>query len=222
MAYDVYLDKMLLPVTPAKLTVKAKNQNKTITLLNEGEINFLKLPGLLEIEFDALLPQANYPFNNRGARAAGYYISRLEKLKKKKKHFQFIVSRTTPTGRLLFDTNLKVSLEDYRFEEDAKALGMDVKATIKLKQWRDFGTKIVKIQQSQNGPKLNVKKAREASTAPEIKTYEVKSGDCLWNIAKKYLGSGARYTEIAELNADKIINPNLIYPGQVLTLPSKE
>ena len=40
------------------------------------------------------------------------------------------------------------------------------------------------------------------------------------NIAKKQLGNGADYTKIYNLNKDKIKNPNLIYPGQVLTLPS--
>ena len=51
------------------------------------------------------------------------------------------------------------------------------------------------------------------------KTYTVKSGDCLWNIAKSLLGSGSRYTEIYNLNKEKIKNPNLIYPGQVLRIP---
>ena len=57
--------------------------------------------------------------------------------------------------------------------------------------------------------------------APEVTSYTVKAGDCLWNIAKKYLGKGSRYTEIAELNKDKIKTPNLIFPGQVLTLPAR-
>lgn len=61
---------------------------------------------------------------------------------------------------------------------------------------------------------------RETSQAPKQSTYTVKSGDCLWNIAKKYLGDGSRYNEIYNLNKDKIKNPNLIYAGQVLTLPS--
>ena len=61
---------------------------------------------------------------------------------------------------------------------------------------------------------------RETSQAPQQSTYTVKSGDCLWNIAKKYLGDGFRYNEIYNLNKDKITNPNLIYAGQVLTLPS--
>ena len=55
--------------------------------------------------------------------------------------------------------------------------------------------------------------------APSGGTYTVKKGDCLWNIAKQFLGDGTRYKEIYELNRDKIVNPNLIYPGQVLTLP---
>lgn len=36
---------------------------------------------------------------------------------------------------------------------------------------------------------------------------------------KSLLGSGSRYTEIYNLNKDKIKNPNLIYPGQVLRIP---
>lgn len=50
-------------------------------------------------------------------------------------------------------------------------------------------------------------------------SYTVKSGDCLWNIAQKYLGSGSRYMEIAELN--NIENPDLIYPGQEFLIPPK-
>ena len=49
-------------------------------------------------------------------------------------------------------------------------------------------------------------------------TYTVKSGDCLWNIAKKYLGSGTRYKEIKELNCLKY---DTIYVGQVLKIPNR-
>ena len=69
--------------------------------------------------------------------------------------------------------------------------------------------------------KTSKKKKKKTSKAkPKTRTYTVKSGDCLWRIAQKLLGSGSRYTEIYNLNRSKIKNPNLIYPGQVLTIPA--
>ncbi len=50
-------------------------------------------------------------------------------------------------------------------------------------------------------------------------TYTVAAGDCLWNIAKEFYGSGAKYTIIYNANKGIIKNPSLIYPGQVLTIP---
>ena len=46
MAYDMYLDKMLLPVATSKLSISIDNKNKTLVLINEGEINVLKKAGL--------------------------------------------------------------------------------------------------------------------------------------------------------------------------------
>ena len=48
-------------------------------------------------------------------------------------------------------------------------------------------------------------------------TYTVKRGDCLWNIAKRYLGSGTRWTELADINGISRGNPT-IYVGQVIKL----
>ncbi len=53
----------------------------------------------------------------------------------------------------------------------------------------------------------------------ESVTYTVVKGDCLWNIAKKYYGTGAKWQAIYEANAGIIKNPNLIYVGQVLVMP---
>lgn len=50
-------------------------------------------------------------------------------------------------------------------------------------------------------------------------TYTVVSGDNLWKIASKQLGSGSRWTEIYELNKATIKAPELIYIGQILRMP---
>ena len=223
MAYTMYLGGVLMPITPSKVKVKINNQNDTLTLINGEEINILKEPGLTDVSFDLLLPQVSYPFTNGGAQSADYYLCLFERLKTSKEPFQFILNRSMPSGRRLFYTNLTVGMEDYQITDDAEE-GFDITVTVSLKQYRRYGTKTVTIQPAPTPaetPTATVEQPqRETSQAPQQTTYTVKSGDCLWNIAKKYLGDGSRYNEIYNLNKDKITNPNLIYAGQVLTLPS--
>mgnify|MGYP004729214099 FL=1 len=216
--YSMYFGDERVPVVPEKITIKIKNQNKTLNLISGVEINTPRDAGLSEVSFDLLLPQVSYSFAP-DSRSADYYLGLFEKLKTDRKPFQWIVNRQLPNGSPLFFTNLTVTLEDYQIIEDAGE-GFDVKVRISLKQFRAYGTKKVTINESTSTASVT-KSDRDSSTAPEVTSYTVKAGDCLWNIAKKYLGKGSRYTEIAELNKDKIKTPNLIFPGQVLTLPAR-
>jgi len=60
-----------------------------------------------------------------------------------------------------------------------------------------------------------------STTAPTgAQSYTVKSGDSLSKIAKHFYGDGAKWHQIYEANRDKIKNPDLIHPGQELTIPS--
>jgi nucleoid-associated protein YgaU len=60
-----------------------------------------------------------------------------------------------------------------------------------------------------------------SSTAPaeQQRTITVKAGDSLSKIAKREYGDADKWHAIFEANRDKIKNPDLIHPGQVLTLP---
>jgi nucleoid-associated protein YgaU len=49
--------------------------------------------------------------------------------------------------------------------------------------------------------------------------YTVQTGNSLWVIARKTYGEGTHYTVIFSANRQRIRDPNLIYPGQVFTLP---
>lgn len=305
MAYDFYMDSMLLPVAPSKLTITIDNKNKTMVLINDGEINVLKKAGLTDISFTALLPQVKYPFAVYKGKfeKADAFLDKLEQLKVSQKPFQFIVSRTFPSGKLLFDTNIKVSLESYKILEDVKN-GFDVNVEVKLKQYKDYGTKTVNVTIKQEPPVATVQKPSSSSAAPSTtikigdmvkinqgakyytgqsvpdwvmkgvykvyyignqpdrivvdktginspfraadltvvtssvatvqntrptetspapkvtaKTHTVVSGDTLWGIAKKYYGNGALYNKLYDANKGVIKNPNLIYVGQVFTIP---
>ena len=50
----------------------------------------------------------------------------------------------------------------------------------------------------------------------------VQPGNSLWRIARKTYGHGLQYTVIYEANKDRIGDPNLIYPGQIFTLPKNK
>ncbi len=53
-------------------------------------------------------------------------------------------------------------------------------------------------------------------------TVIVQPGNSLWRIARANYGEGLRFTVIYEANADQIVNPDLIYPGQVFKLPENQ
>jgi nucleoid-associated protein YgaU len=56
-----------------------------------------------------------------------------------------------------------------------------------------------------------------APEPPATATYTVEAGDTLWAIAERFYGDGNKYQAIAD--ASSVENPDLIYPGQVLTIP---
>lgn len=88
---------------------------------------------------------------------------------------------------------------------------------IKLKEYREVRIRQVKV--SSTGTATVSSGSTRTDNRVQAKTYTVKPGDCLYNISKSTLGDGGRYNEIYSLNKDKLKNPNLIYPGQVLQLP---
>lgn len=222
--YDFYLNKCLLPVAPEKLQIKINNANKTVTLINDGEINILKTARLTDIEFECRIPQVQYPFATYkfGFKGASYFLNYFENLKTSKKPFQFIVSRALPNGKILFSTNMTVSMEDYKITEDAKKDGFDLVVKIKLKQYRTYGIKTVRIEADGAAvTKTQRSKGENPLPTTAAKKYTVVKGDCLWLIAKKFYGDGAKYKLIYNTNKDVIGgNENKILPGQVLTIPA--
>ena len=50
-------------------------------------------------------------------------------------------------------------------------------------------------------------------------TIAARPGLTLWAIAQESFGGGVMYVQVFEANRDKIKDPDLIYPGQVFTVP---
>ena len=235
--YDFFFDTpyglVTFPITPAELNMSQGTNNEVVNLINEGDVNILKSPALKEIEFEARFPMRKYPYS-RDVEDITTYMSTFEKLMENKKPFTFMVARQTPNGKRTWDTNIKVSLEGYDHKESADE-GDDVLISFKLKQYKDYGIKTIKL------PNTNNQKAQAPTENRGVgnkdtgsKTYTVKPGDCLWNIAKKELNNATRWKEIYELNKTVIEdtakkrrkgkdsnNGHWIYPYTKLVLPAK-
>ena len=153
---------------------------------------------------------------NSGARAdADYYEKMFRKAQKNMKPVRFIASND-----ITDDISVMVLVKSVEAVEKAGEEG-DKYLSIKLQEYKAPGKRYVAVQTVAATVKQE-DTAAAAETNPAVtenKTHTVQSGDTLWAIAKKYYGNGGQYTKIASANPD-IKNPNLIYPGQVLSIPA--
>lgn len=161
--YQVFLDKLLLPVAPEAITMTINNRNTLVDLINDGQVNIIKSAGLTDVSFKFMIPHQKYPFATytAGFLSQKVFIETIEKLKTDMKPFQFILVRvgenkiTTdvnlksaldPFKPLAYQqppyTNLTVTLEDYTIEEDANN-GLDIYINVNLKQYKKYETQIV-------------------------------------------------------------------------------
>lgn len=243
--YHFILDNMLLPVAPEKLTMSINNQNKTVNLINDGEINLVKSAGLTTLKFQVLLPQIVYPFAEYlgGFVSADKYVAKLQSLKTSKKSFRLVILRLHEKNRY-HTTNITVAIEDLTVIEDANN-GADIIADIVLREVVYFTTQKCNI--SFDDYTISRTAIRETSTSPfgtssadstntgntsssssSAKSYTVVKGDCLWNIAKSFYGDGSKYPTIYTANKTLIDKANegtgnplyTIYPNQVFTIPA--
>lgn len=235
--YMFFVGGCLLPIAPAKITTNINNQNKTINLINDGEINLIKSAGLTTIEFDALLPRKNYSFVHEYIKngTIELFIQHFNSLKEAQKPFQFIIVRNMDKGDIYESTNICVTLEEFTTIEDASN-GCDVLIKIKLKEYKTYGTKFFNVNAYKDTFDTNTNTVttvvRESNSSPaptgSSSSYTVVKGDCLWNIAKHFYGDGSKYPTIYDANKSLIDGDNAgtgntvytIYPNQVFTIPA--
>jgi len=78
----------------------------------------------------------------------------------------------------------------------------------------------LKVAASEDAGEEQQDSAFESSSDSQF--YTIESGDTLWAIAAKFLGNGSKYPEIFEANREVIEDPDKIFPGQKIRIPSSK
>lgn len=201
-----------IPVLPEKLKVTSPGNNDTATVLVLGDILILRKKGLRTVAWDSFFPVNDAPFVTGRITDPVEIVKAIQKARDSLDPVHFLITGTD------LDINVRMGVETFDYEERAGELG-DFYYSIKLSEWKDYSPRRIVLPPEPAKP-AQAKEPERTGEPPKQKTYTVKAGDCLWNIAKKFYGKGSDYTKIYNANKGTIgSNPNLIYPGQVFTIP---
>lgn len=211
LTYNAEKEKIQFPVLPESFSVKNGSKNDSINIAGLGEITIMQGRPALQFSFSSFFPATRFP----GLQVSSItkpltLIEKINTWKQGDKPVHFIA---TACG-----VDIYATVESFNYEEVGGDPGT-YQYSITLKEYREITVRQVKIDTPKQTATVKKEEPRVDNTV-QPKTYTVKKGDCLWNIAKKYYGNGAQYTKIYNANKGVIGgNPNLIYPGQVLTIP---
>ena len=151
--------------------------------------------------------------------------------------------RIMPNTQIVFNTEINFLFKITNFEYSEQNGTRDVYYTLSLKEFREItipglNSNTQSTNNTQNTPRKDNASSNINKTINDInktindinktindaiqKIYTVKKGDCLWDISKKYYGTGSDYKKIIEANKEKYKNlkkNTIIKPDWKLNIP---
>lgn len=202
-------EKLQVPVLPEKFNVSIGSKNASVDVTGLGEITIKQSRPAYQFSFSSFFPATTFPaINNVPLANPQKCVQRIEGWIDSKKPVHIII-----TGAGIDEY---CTIEKFNRYEEGGDVGT-IHYDLTLKEYREVTIRQVAVS---DGTATVEQTQTRVDNTTTPKTYTVKKGDCLWNIAKSLYGSGADYTKIYEANKGTVgSNPNRIYPGQVLTIP---
>jgi len=214
MAYVIYFDsnnvQYRLPVNPEEVNTEHGQETKEYDILKIGKVSVPANEELTKYSFDFELPSKPYSYvvTKGGFRTPETYLDVFKKHSQNKKPIRFVANNGLTTISVL------VTIISLKQVEKAGEEG-DYYCSISLKEYKPYSIKTA-VNTTNTSVVNNVLARVSTPPTPNNNIHVVQSGDTLWALAKRYLGNGSRYIEIASLN--NIKNASLIYPGQKITI----
>ena len=190
-----------LAVNPPELTVTQESKDRTIDLLNVGEVNVAGNRGLIKVTISTFLPDAGSPFYTGYAPES--LIMAMKKAKNGKKTVRIIISGTD------VNTLFKVSSVGETYKEGQA----DSYVSWAFVESRELNTQQVASwvrRYTQTGLCIR----NTSNSIPKAVT--ALSGDTLWDMARRYYDDGERWRDIAAANG---MSEDRLTAGMRLQIP---
>ena len=215
---EMYLKKddkdiFRFPVLPSAINVQDYAITNDSNITGLGDVTVFGGKGLRTIEISSFFPnpKKKYYFVSYTDYPKQYdCVTKIKKWMDKGEVLRFIVTGT--------EINFQVRITDFEYSEQDGT--RDVYFTINLKEYRKIkiSSTTPKKKKTDNKDRTDTK---ETDNKPKQKTYTVKSGDTLYDIAKKHYGKGSDYKKIIEKNKSKypsLAKSTTLKKGWVLTI----
>jgi len=229
-AVDIYIRErsggreIRVPWLPEQIQYKSGGViSASYDIIKKGEVAVPTGTGLATVSWKSEFPgsaRTDTGLLRGGWKEPSYYHNILEDWRKNQTKLNVMVT--------CYPINLDVFLEDYT-ATPAGGFG-DLEYEITLTEDRDLSIQST-TSESAGGSGESQATTEQKRPAEETTTYTIKSGDTLWAIAEKHLGSGAKWESLYEANKDVIENTAKdhgksssdngwwIYPGVSIKIP---
>ena len=178
-------ERIYFTVNPARLTVTRPNENRVRSLAMGGTVNIWGGRGLREVKLTTFLPAATSPFYN--GQEPESVLAMLKSWQDSGDPVRLIISGSDINDAFLIEDVSETLAEGDR----------DVGLTLTLREYK-FKSALAALAGG-SGSAASVSKTRTDERVTP-KTYTVKKGDTLWDIACRYYGDGTKWGAIAAKN----------------------
>jgi len=225
MVYITELDtgtRIALPLPPEAVKCKSDSKFITYNIINVGEVKLPNGEKLVKFSWSGRLPGASMRHMRMVSASDWRSPKEIQGIfsmwRRYGKKLRLLVTGTTINHDVYLDS---YTVDNSKFDTVEYSISFSVAKDIMVYTTTELNIENTTQKTTTATTNERAASAEAAAASPQKTTYTVQAGDTLWEIAKRFLGNGSRYPEIYEANKAIIgPDPNLIHPGQVLTIPA--